>query len=438
MWSITRPAAANAAEPEHISGAFDMDLLQRLAVALAIGLLIGLERGWHGRVEQEGHRIAGIRTFGLISLLGGLWAVLAEELGEVVLAVALLAFAAVLTVGHAMTFRQEQDRGITTVVAALVTFGLGALAARGYLTVAASAAVVTMILLGLKPVLHSWLEKLEREELYATFKMLLISVVLLPILPNEGYGPWDALNPYEIWWYVVLIAGISFGGYFAVRIAGTRLGLLFTSLFGGLASSTALTLTFSRIGRHQMQAHRLLAAGVVVAAGTMFPRMLLEVGIVNAALLPQVAPALAAMTVVGYLGAAWLWFRREPAGTTAEVRLSNPFEILPALQFAALLVVIMLLSQAFREWFGDAGIYVLSTASGISDVDAITLSLSGMTRNGLDPATASRAIVLAGVVNTATKGALVAFICGGTMARRVGLVFLATIAAGVAAVLVQP
>ena len=415
-----------------------MDLLQRLAVALAIGLLIGLERGWHGRVEQEGHRIAGIRTFGLISLLGALWAVLAEELGEMVLAVALLAFAAVLTVSHAMTFRQEQDRGITTVVAALVTFGLGALAARGHLAIAASAAVVTMVLLGLKPVLHSWLEKLQREELYATFKMLLISVVLLPILPNQGYGPWGALNPYEIWWYVVLIAAISFVGYFAVRIAGTRLGLLFTSMFGGLASSTALTLSFSRIGQHQSQAHVLLAAGVVVAAGTMFPRVLLEVGVVNAPLLPLVVAPLLAMTVVGYAGAGWLWFRRGPAGTSTELHLSNPFELLPALQFAALLVAIMLLSQAFQDWFGDAGVYLLAAASGISDVDAITLSLSRLARTELEPTTASRAIVLAAVVNTVTKGALVAFICGGEMGRRVGVVFLLTILAGVAVVFLQP
>lgn len=411
-----------------------MEPLEHLAVALAIGLLIGLERGWHGRTEGEGHRIAGIRTFGLISLLGGLWAILGEELGRLLLGLAFLAFAGMLTAAHMLSFRSEHDRGVTTLVAALVTFALGALAARGHLAVAASVAVVTTVLLGLKPILHHGLEQLRREELYATFKMLLISVVLLPILPDEGYGPWQALNPYEIWWWVVLIAGISFAGYFAVRIIGTRLGLLVTGAFGGVASSTALTLSFSRLGRGNAPLHTILAAGVVVAAGTMFPRVLLEVGVVNPRLLLPLAGPLVTMTVLAYLGAAWLWWRRGTGEKAPELDLSNPFQIVPALQFGALLVAIALLSRAFQAWFGDTGIYLLAAVSGISDVDAITLTLSRMADNGLGETTAARAILLAAAVNTATKATLVAAICGGPMAVRVGAA-LATAVAGGGAVL---
>ncbi|MCW8928485.1 MAG: MgtC/SapB family protein, partial [Gammaproteobacteria bacterium] len=216
-----------------------MELFERLAVALAIGLLIGIERGWHEREAGEGRRIAGLRTFGIIGLLGAVSGLLADELGELLLAATFIAFAALVIAAHVLESREDRDFGMTTPVAALLTFTLGTLAALGYTAVAGATAVVTATLLGLKPLLHRWIEQMEQRELYAIFKMLMISVVLLPILPNQGYGPWQALNPYEIWWMVVLIAGISFAGYFAVKIAGSRRGLVITGLFGGLASSTA-------------------------------------------------------------------------------------------------------------------------------------------------------------------------------------------------------
>jgi len=409
-----------------------MEIFQHLAVALAVGLLIGIERGWHERGAGEGHRIAGLRTFGLIGLLGALWALLAEEMGNVILGLAFVAFAVLVVVAHVLDASSDKDYGITTAVAALVTFALGALAARGHLTIAGAIAVVTATLLGLKPMLHSWLEHMEQRELYAIFKMLLISVVLLPILPNAGYGPWGALNPYEIWLMVVLIAGISFAGYFAVKLAGSRRGIVITGLFGGLASSTAVTLSFAKLGRQNISAQSLLAAGVILAAGTMFPRMLLEVSVVNRGLLASLSAPLLGMMVVNYLAVPLLLFSIEHQHQVHAVTIKNPFELLPALKFGLLLVAVMLAAKWFQLWFGDTGLYAVAALSGISDVDAITLSVARLARVDLAPTIAVQAIVIAACVNTLVKGLMVSFICRSTMSWQVMGTFILTVITGTA------
>ncbi len=411
-----------------------MEVFVHLALALAVGLLIGVERGWSQRTLPEGGRIAGIRTFGLIGLLGGLWALLGEELGQLILAVAFAALAGLLIMAYARFTKGESDYGVTTVVAALVTFALGALALRGYEHVAAAGAVVTATLLSLKPILHGWLLRIEQRELYGALKLLLISVVLLPVLPNRGFGPWQALNPYELWWLVVLIAGIGFAGYVAIRVAGARRGLLLTGLLGGLVSSTALTLSFARMGRSKILPG-ILSAGVLAAAAIMFPRILLEVAVVNRQLLPQLYLPMGVMTATVFGSAVWFWLRGKQDVTPDTPPLHNPFELKPALQFGVLLAAIVLLAEAFRVWFGDAGIYALAAISGLTDVDAITLSLARMARVDLTHEVAVRGIVLAAMVNTLAKGVLVAAIAGRGMGLRVLPVVMVTLALGGATLL---
>ncbi|WJW75314.1 MgtC/SapB family protein [Thiohalobacter sp. IOR34] len=409
-----------------------MELFFNLALSLGVGLLIGIERGWHEREAAEGQRVAGIRTFALIGLLGGVWALLGELFGDFLLGVAFLALAAMLVTAYALG-RHQRDYGITTLVAALLTFGLGALAVRGYATVAAAGAVVTTALLGIKPILHGWLRQLERRELMATVKLLLISVVVLPVLPNRGFGPWQALNPYEIWWLVVLIAGISFAGYVLTRLVGIRRGLLLTAVFGGLVSSTAVSLNFARYGRQRRALQRVLSLGVLLAAATMFPRILLEVAVVNPPLLQSLFLPLGAMTLSTLLAGLWLWRRREASpGREAALPLRNPFELAPALQFGLLLGLIMLLSEAFRAWYGTAGVYLLAAASGLADVDAITLSLARLSADDLPLEVAARGIALAAMVNTLVKGALVTLVAGAGMARYVLPAFVAVVAVGAA------
>ena len=411
-----------------------MELFLNLGIALTVGLLIGIERGWHTRAVAEGSRIAGIRTFGLIGLLGGLSALLATEFGNIFLGLAFLSVSLLMTISKMAERRSDTDFGITTIVAGLVSFALGALAMSGYQTVAAAAAVVTAALLSLKPVLHEWLLHLEKRELYAAIKLLLISVVLLPVLPNQGYGPWASLNPYEIWWFVVLIAGISFAGYFAMKIAGTRRGILLTGVFGGLVSSTAVTLSFSRLGRdHGL--HQILAAGVLVSAGTMFPRMLLEVAVVNPNLLPSIAVPLSLMTVIMYGVAAWLWRRQSAKMEPAEFPMRNPFELSTAIQIGLFLGVIMLLAEALRSWMGDMGIYILSAIAGLTDVDAITLSMARLARVDLSTEVASHAIILAAIVNTLVKTLMVFVIAGKSMGLKVSLATFPAVLAGVVGLL---
>ncbi|HHJ13834.1 MAG TPA: MgtC/SapB family protein [Gammaproteobacteria bacterium] len=411
-----------------------MEQLTGLAIALAIGLLVGIERGWSGRGAEEGGRVAGIRTFGLLGLLGGLWALLAGEIDGVLLGFAFLALTVMLVAAHWHERRLDQDVGTTTVVASLVTFALGALAVRGLAHIAVTGAVVTVTLLSLKPTLHRWVRGLEPEVFYAALKLLLISVVLLPVLPDQGYGPWQALNPHRIWWMVVLIAGLSFAGYLAMKLVGAERGILLTGLLGGMVSSTATTLTFSRLAR-QLDMGRVLAASALIACTTMFPRMLIEIGVINRGLLAPLTPPLMLVTALSAAWSLWLWKGvGKRTGNSTALSLENPLQLGSAVQFGLLLAIVMLASRAAQQWAGDTGIYLLALASGLADVDAITLSLAQMAHADLSPDVAGRAIILAALANTLVKGLLVVFIAGGSMAKHFTPGIVIVLAAGLAGI----
>ena len=397
---------------------------------MALGLLIGLERGWKDREQAEGQRVAGIRTYALIGLLGGTWGLLSEQLGQALLAAAFVTLALVLVAAHALSQRQEVDVGITGVIAGLLAFAFGAMATLGQATLAAAGAVVTTILLGAKPILHDWVGRLEKKELHATLKLLLISVVALPLLPNEGYGPWQALNPQRIWWMVVIIAAISFAGYFAMKIVGERRGILVTGLLAGLASSTAVTVNFSRLARGSPGLENILASGILIACATMFPRILVVSGIFNPSLAWVLLWPFLAMTVTSYLAAWIFWQRGEPRHDHASTPLRNPFELVPALIFASLLTAILLLSRVLSDHYGDAGIYLLAAVSGITDVDPITLSLANMAGDSLALPSAALAILIAAFANSLAKAGLTLGIGGVRIGSRVGLAMLVILCTG--------
>lgn len=409
------------------------EIYQRLALALAVGLLIGVERGWQQRAGAEGSRVAGIRTFGIVGLLGGVAALISGSLETAAFGLAFLGFAAVLVGAHAVAASRTGDLSATSAMAGLLTFLLGAAAVQGEMAVAAAGAVVATLLLSVKPVLHQWLERLEYRELSAALKLLLISVVALPVLPDRGFGPWDALNPYEIWWMVVLIAGISFCGYGAVRLAGPRRGLLLTGLFGGLASSTAVAVNFARLSRTSPGAEALLAAGIVAASATMFLRVLLVLTIVQPALLGLLGWPLGAAAVVSYVGVAWLMWRGGEPAPAPQVQIENPFEFWIALRFGVLLAVIMVLAHALPLWLGRPGLALLAAVSGLADVDAITLSMARLAGTDVTPGAAVVAIGIAASVNTAVKAGLAAAIGRPALGIRVVLVLAAAIVAAVVA-----
>lgn len=386
----------------------DIQPFAHLAVALAIGMLVGVERGWHYREAQTGMRIAGLRTFSVIGLMGGTVGLLAGDGGLVLIGLSFLALAITSIGAHVILAREIRNYGITSVIASLATFLFGVMAGKGETTLAAAAAIVMAVLLGNKQPLHNLLGRLKREELTAGLKLLLISVVLLPALPNQGYGPWQAFNPYFIWLLVVLISSISFFGYVTIRVAGPRRGILFGGLFGGMASSTATTLALARIARREPALSSALAAGILLACCSMIVRMLIVSTIVHPPLLQWLwAPAavLLAATLLP-VGPYILQAHRGQAHVEEDRVLRNPVELRVALLYAALLTTIMVLGKALSQWAGSAGLWTLSAFSGLADVDAITLSLARMSSEGLNTGVAVVGIAIATGVNSLLKGTL--------------------------------
>jgi uncharacterized membrane protein (DUF4010 family) len=412
-----------------------LDTLLHFASALAVGLLIGAERGWQERNTEDGHLAAGIRTYGLSGLLGGFAMLLGDHFGVVAWAVVFVGFAALVLASYFGDLMQLGDRGLTSEVAMLITFILGSLAVAGHPPLAAAGAVAVALLLSLKRTLHGALRQLSEAELSGVLKLLFISLVLLPALPNQGYGPWQAFNPYVTWWMVVLIASLGFAAYVAIRLVGTRHGLLITALLGGIVSSTAMTVTLARLNQER-SLHAMLACGLLATSALMFPRVLLEVGVVNAQLLPRLLWPLG-MAALVYAGGALAYFRL--AGSmveeNAEPPLKNPFELGSALRFAALLVLILFLAEGARRWLGDAGVYLVALLSGLADVDPITLTLARSAKAELAPQVAVQGIFLAVLSNSLIKGLLIALIGGRQLALRTLPVMAAGLLAGAAVLL---
>lgn len=406
--------------------------LTNIVIALAIGLLVGSERGWHGRGMTDGGRVAGIRTFPLIALLGGIIAVATSHLEEfqrwIVLCMVFIPLVLVLTTGYVVASRAEGKFSLTTSVSALVVYWLGALPAFGLALPAAAIAVVIALLLHAKEAMHHWLQVLDESELLGTLQFLLVSVVILPLLPNRGFGPWGAINPYHLWWLVVLISGLSLLGYFAMRIVGSRKGITAMSLTGGLVSSTAVTLNLSRLHR-EVGGTNTIASGILLACATMFARVLVVVAVINKTLLlPLIAPL--GIGTLALLLASWFFWRKDRVSHDAPEAdvppVHNPFQLIPALQFAGLLAVVMLGVDALQLWFGHSGLYLLSVVTGLADVDAIVLSLAPKSGDSVLQGVAIFSICLAAASNTLIKGIYCRVIAGPELGWRVLRPMMAT------------
>lgn len=414
----------------------EQQIILKLSVALLLGALTGLQRGWAARDQKPGERVAGMRTYALVGLLGGIAALLSLQVTAWVLPATLLAVCLAAVMAYRVRMLQMRDYSITGIIGLLLTFCFGAVAVAVDMAIAATAAVITTIILDNKHEIHSALKHLQEHELDAALKLLVISVVMLPLLPNQAMGPGDMLNPYEIWWMVVLIASISFVGYFAMRVGGTERGILFTSVFAGLASSTALTLHFSRLARQTPQISPLLSSGMLLACGTMYLRILLYCAMINPALLSRLILPLLVMTLVLYVPALLIW-RKYRNGTRVEQPAlhSNPLDLKSALLLGALLTVILLMASVLQQWLGNTGIYVLAAVSGITDVDAITLSLARMSQSGLASTTVIIGIIIASSVNNLMKAGMAVSIGGRAMLLRVALPIVLSLLAGLAVML---
>lgn len=410
----------------------DHDILVRLALALAVGLLLGMERGWHGRDEAEGKRIAGIRTFALTGLFGGVSGWLAALTIPVFPALAIFALGGLLAVSYWVSTKSGDDFGITTEIALLLTFVLGVTSVVGEMAPTVAVAVVAVLLLSMKPALHRWLKQIKRFELEAVVKLALISAVILPLLPNEAFGPGAVLNPYELWWAVVIVAGLSFIGYVAIRLAGAKAGVLATGLFGGLASSTSTTLALARFVRTNDTLAGLAAAGIIISGSVTFLRILALVAVFEPRLINPLIVPMSVMAAIGLIGAALIYFTADRR-TDAQDEIGdigNPLALATAVIFGIILAVVLLGTHYLGVWLGTGGVYAAAAISGVTDVDALTISVSRLVGGEILVTNGAIAIFIAASVNTTVKGGISLFVGGWPLGLRVLAVYLAVIGAG--------
>ena len=394
----------------------DSESLSRLTVSLAIGLLVGLQRGWQTRDAEDNRRAAGFRTFALSGLLGGVTGLIALRTTASVIGWVFLGYITAFTAFHWLEARNEGRASVTSVVAGMLTFLLGTMAVVGDLQLAIACAVGMTVLLALREPLHRWIDSLNLQEIRAVLTLLAMSFLLLPLLPDRPIDPWKAINPYQIWLLAIMIAVISFAGYVAVKAFGNRLGVFMAAVAGGLASSTATTLALARLAREHPSSSGLLSAGILVAGVVMMLRAGIIAVALNRALLTSLLPALLTTAAVLGIGAAILWFRNVEQ-ESPELRISNPLAVGTAVKLVALLAAVMLAAELVRQMFGGVGILVVAALSGVADVDALTISIARMAGADVDFNTAARAIMIAIAVNTVSKTVMAGWVGN----RRVGL-----------------
>lgn len=392
------------------------ELISRLGLSLAIGFLVGLERGWRERDAEEGRRTAGLRTFSLVGLMGGIFGALSLDGDRILLAAGFVTLGATL---GAFIWREGQIDGnlsATSLVAAMLTFLLGALAVLGDLKIAAGGGVVTVILLAHKEFLHEWLTRISWLELRSGLLLAAMTFMLLPLLPDRTVDPWNVLNPHSLWLMTVLIAAVSFVGYAIVKLAGPRTGLVLAAVLGGIFASTAVTLSLARMARENSDHVRLLTGGILAAGCIMFLRVLAVTALLNPQLSLAVAPVLlvSAVTMGGFAFVFVTSSSNADDSADKKFALKNPFDISEVLRFGALLAIVTLAVTLARNQSGDYGVLAVAAISGLVDVDAITLSVA---RFGEVSVIAVNAILAAVAMNTLAKG-VYAWLVGG---MRLGL-----------------
>jgi uncharacterized membrane protein (DUF4010 family) len=413
----------------------DLTLALRFGVALGLGVLLGLERE---RTRQPEKSFAGVRTIGLISLAGGLSAYFDQQLGLPWLALALFGAVVALTVVSYAVTASRGSLGITTEVTALLAFMLGSLCVRGYVPIAAFLAVATAVMLALKEWLHQLARRIESADVEATLKFAIVTIIILPLVPNENFGPapLDVLNPYKIWLMVVLISGLNFASYILVKVVGPEHGIGVTGLLGGLVSSTAVTLGFAQRSRQNPAQSPALALGILLAWTVMFIRVPVMVAIVHRPTAVKLAIVMGGLAVASLGICLLLWRRREAKPDTASVDTGeNPFELGQAIQFGLLFGVVTFVAKASQVYLGEAGLYAAGAIAGLTDVDAISLSMANLAASAPEnTVAAATTIVIAAGANTLVKSGMAVF-TGSAELRRIMLAATAVLVAGGAVLL---
>jgi uncharacterized membrane protein (DUF4010 family) len=409
------------------------DVFARLGIALGLGILVGLQR------ERAASRLAGIRTFPLVTLCGCVAALLAQVFGGWVLGAGFLVVGGMVLMGMWVEVREQtSDIGLTTEAALVLMFALGAYTMSGPRMVAIALGGTVAVLLQFKVQMHGWAATLGDEDLKAIMKFVLIALVILPALPDRSYGPFTAFNPRQIWWMVVLIVGISLAGYILYKFVSKGAGMMLAGLLGGLISSTATTVSYSRRARQAPETSPVAAIVIVVASAIVFARLLLVIGIVSPRFFGQAAPPLLVMLGVCGLLVAVAWLRQRGQAIAVDHQ-ENPGELKAALLFGLMYAVVLFIVQASQKKFGNSGLFVVAGLSGLTDVDAITLSTVNLVSGGkVDPSTGWKVILLATMSNLLFKGIAVGVLGSKRLLVRVAMMFSVAFIAGAALIFLWP
>ncbi len=387
--------------------------VEAFATALGIGLLVGMER------ERRPDSAAGLRTFALVAMLGCLFALLSEKTGGPwVLIAGLVVIAGAMVASNFSAQHEEQYRGFTSEAAIIIIYGLGAAVWFGYATLAVMLAIATTVLLYFKAELRQLSERLTPKDINSILQFAVLSLVILPILPNTDFGPYNAINPRQIWWMVVLISGLALGGYMALRIIGARHGAAVLGIFGGLASSTATTMMFSRHASEHGNLVRMAGIVILIANVMVMVRLGIVSGIVAPSLIVPIAIVFACGIVPGVTMALYGWKILSAAGDLPMPEVKNPTELKTAISFGLLYAMVLLASAWLQDIAGNKGLFVVAVASGLTDADAAVLSaLRLFNLEAISSGEAVIAITLALVSNLVFKIGLVVSIGGGKLAR---------------------
>jgi uncharacterized membrane protein (DUF4010 family) len=404
-----------------------------LGISLGLGLLVGMQR------ERAGSRSAGFRTFAMITLLGTLTAMLAPTVGGWIVAAGLICVAAAMAVANMIKLKSpDAEPGMTTEIAALVMFAVGAYLVVGQQQVAVVVGAAVAVLLHAKFLLHSFAHRIGEKDMRAMMQFVLIAMVILPVLPNETFGPFEVLNPREIWMIVVLVVGISFAGYIALKLFGQNAGAVLGGILGGLVSSTATTVSYSKRAS-ESDAHVNAATLVIMIAATVvYGRVLAEVAVVARPALPAIAGPIGIMAGAAIVISFFVWLRNRRVKSELPEQ-DNPTELKSAIGFGIMYAVISFTVAAAKYYFNDKGIYVVAAVSGLTDMDAITLSTARMAANNtLETTAAWRAILIASMANLAFKIAIVGVLGGTKLFRYVLMLFGLNMLVGIAILIFWP
>jgi uncharacterized membrane protein (DUF4010 family) len=407
-----------------------LDILQRLGIALGLGLIVGLQR------ERIGSPLGGFRTFPLATLFGCINGLIALKFDTWPLAAGFLVIGGLLIMGN--LGRPEKDVGLTTEVAMLLMYSVGAFVMSGPISIAVIVGGTVAVLLHFKPEMHNLARRLEDPDFRAIMQFVLITLVILPILPNQRYGPYNVLNPYKIWLMVVLIVGISLGGYIVYKFFGQKAGTLAGGILGGLISSTATTVSYARRTSKSPDASAMAALVIMVASTIVFARVLIIIGASAPHFLSVAAWPIGTVLGILALMCLLLWWL-STKGNAELPEQGNPSELKAALIFAGLYGLVLLAVAWAQENFGTRGLFVVAVLSGLTDMDAITLSLSDMVnQKHIDPANGWRLILVAAMSNLAFKAGTVAVLGSKRLLGRVLILFAIAMAVSLAVLFFWP